>query len=129
MRMMDTRHSAQDVCQQIETFLDSKKALDMIRIDLTDKSAMADFMVITSGTSARQVQSMAQLLKEHLHQMGIKPILLEGMETGDWVLLDAGDIIVHLFRPEVRAFYSLEQIWSLSPADMALEAARAVRVE
>lgn len=97
----------------IETFLDAKKAQDIVSIDLQGKSSLADYLVIVSGTSQRQVASMAQLLKEELKKKGLKNVHLEGLAQCDWVLVDAGDVIVHIFRPEIRAFYNLEKMWSM----------------
>jgi ribosome-associated protein len=86
------------------------KAEDITIIDLAGKSSFADTMVIASGRSARHVTAMAENLKEKLKAQGLR-VTAEGQQQGDWVLLDAGDIIVHLFRPEVRAFYNLEKMW------------------
>ncbi|WP_442490259.1 ribosome silencing factor [Kiloniella sp. GXU_MW_B19] len=82
-------------------------------IDLEGKSNIADFMVITSGTSSRHVSSMSDHLLRNLKNEGLKSLNAEGAERGDWVLVDAGDVIVHIFRPEVRAFYNLEKMWGL----------------
>lgn len=97
----------------IEKFLDSKKAQDIVSIDLQGKSSIADYLVIASGTSQRQVASMAQLLKEELKKKGLKNINIEGLTQCDWVLVDAGDVIIHIFRPEIRTFYNLEKMWSM----------------
>lgn len=83
----------------------------MAVIDLVGKSTIGDFMVVASGTSNRHVVALAEQLGNALRAHGIKGIVPEGLPQGDWVLIDAGDIIVHLFRPEVRAFYSLEKMW------------------
>lgn len=91
--------------------LDKEKGEDVVSIDLSGKTALADYMVIVTGTSSRQVTAMAEKLRDSLSKEGIKA-RLEGMETGDWVIVDAGDVIVHLFRPEVRSFYNLEKLWS-----------------
>jgi ribosome-associated protein len=91
--------------------LDKEKGEDVVSIDLSGKTALADYMVIVTGTSSRQVTSMAEKLRDALSKEGVKA-RLEGMETGDWVIVDAGDVIVHLFRPEVRSFYNLEKLWS-----------------
>ncbi len=80
---------------------------------MRDQTALADFMVIASGTSSRQVIATAEKLKERLHARGVRDIRVEGMSQGDWVVLDAGDVIVHLFRPEVRAFYNIEKMWRM----------------
>ena len=76
-------------------------------------------MVIASGTSQKHIQVMGELLKQHLHKMGIKPIFIEGSPQCDWVLLDAGDVIIHLFRPEVRSFYNIEKMWGVDLADFS----------
>ncbi len=111
--------NSKEICHLIEDFLDSKKAQDIVRIDLTGKSSMADFMIIASGTSSRQIKMFAELLKEFLHKLGIQPIFMEGLGACDWVLVDAGDVIIHLFRPEVREFYHLEKMWGVDLADFA----------
>lgn len=90
--------------------LDKEKGENIVSIDLTGKTAIADYMVIVSGTSSRQVTGMAEKLKDKLSKEGYK-CRIEGKATGDWVILDAGDVIVHLFRPEVRSFYNLEKLW------------------
>lgn len=97
----------------IERFLEEKKAQDIVSIDLQGKSSIADYLVIVSGTSQRQVGSMAQLLKEELKKKGLKTVNIEGLPQCDWVLVDAGDVIVHIFRPEIRGFYNLEKLWSI----------------
>lgn len=97
--------------------LDDSKAEDLVVIDLEGKSSISDHMLIASGRSTRQVAAMAEHLVEKLKSAGVKGISVEGQSQGDWVLIDAGDIIVHLFRPEVREFYALEKMWgSEAPA-------------
>jgi ribosome-associated protein len=104
--------------------LDDDKAEDVVRIDLHGKSEIADAMVIASGRSSRQVQSIAEKLLERLkEQLGIVA-RVEGKTSGDWVLIDAGDVIVHVFRPEVREFYQLEKMWLPAP-DLAARSAAA----
>ena len=93
------------------TQLDDDQAQDIVTIDLKGKSSIADHMVIASGRSTRQVAAIAQKLAEKIKQAGFGPVKLEGLPSADWVLLDAGDIVVHLFRPEVRSFYNLERMW------------------
>jgi len=88
------------------------KAEDTVTIELAGKTALADFMVVTSGRSNRQVGAIADRLLEDLHKAGIPDLRVEGMPHCDWVLIDAGDVIVHVFRPEVRAFYNLEKMWA-----------------
>lgn len=94
----------------VVTSLDDDKGEDIAVIDLRGRSSIGDHMVIVTGRSQRQVGAMAQHLLEKLKDLGL-PVAIEGMTQGDWVLLDAGDILVHLFRPEVRSFYNLEGIW------------------
>jgi ribosome-associated protein len=96
--------------------LDADQAQEVVTIDLEGKSSIADHMVIASGRSTRQVAAIAQKLAEKIKQAGFGPVKLEGLPAGDWVLLDAGDIIVHLFRPEVRSFYNLERMWAFGDA-------------
>ena len=95
----------------IEKSLDDDKAEEIVSYDLVGRTSLTDYMIIASGKSARQVTAMAEHLREKLEKIGKKPHV-EGMSQGDWVLLDTGDVIVHLFRPEVRAFYQLERLWS-----------------
>lgn len=90
--------------------LDQGKGEDIVSIDLKGKTAIADFMVIATGTSSRHVAAMAENLKERLGKEGVRA-RIEGKAAGDWVVLDAGDVIVHLFRKEVREFYNLEKLW------------------
>ena len=92
--------------------LDDDQAQEVVTIDLEGKSSIADHMVIASGRSTRQVAAMAQKLAEKVKQAGFGPVKLEGLPAADWVLLDAGDVVVHLFRPEVRSFYNIERMWS-----------------
>jgi ribosome silencing factor RsfS/YbeB/iojap len=93
--------------------LDDSKAEDIVVIDLKGKSAFADYMAIASGRSTRQVVAIAENLADKLKQSGRGYIPVEGKQTGDWVLVDAGDVIVHVFRPEARSFYALEKMWAL----------------
>ena len=104
--------SPQQLLELIEQSLDDDKAIDIVSVDLTGKSSIADAMVVASGASVRQVGAMADHLREKLKAAGIKGISIEGQENCDWVLIDSGDVIVHLFRPEVRDFYNLEKLWS-----------------
>ena len=92
--------------------LDDDQAQDIVSIDLEGKSSIADHMVVASGRSTRQVASIAQKLAEKMKQDGYGPIRLEGLPAADWVVIDAGDVVVHLFRPEVRSFYNIERMWS-----------------
>jgi len=92
--------------------LDDDQAVDVVTIPLHGKSSIADHMVIASGRSTRQVASMAQKLSERIKQELGRNVRIEGLPVADWVLLDANDVIVHLFRPEVRSFYNLERMWA-----------------
>ena len=92
--------------------LDSNKALDIISIDLKNKSSMADHMIIASGTSSRHIQALSEQVLEKLRANGVKNSKIEGKESGDWKLVDGIDLIVHIFNPEKRKFYELEKIWS-----------------
>ncbi|WP_370638084.1 ribosome silencing factor [Croceicoccus sp. Ery15] len=91
--------------------LDDDQGQDIVSIPLAGKSSIADHMVIASGRSSRQVAAMAQKLGERAKQAGFGSVRIEGLPAADWVLIDAGDVIVHLFRPEVRSFYNLERMW------------------
>ena len=96
--------------------LDDDQAQEVVTIDLEGKSSIADHMVIASGRSTRQVAAMAQKLAEKVKQEGFGPVKLEGLPAADWVLIDAGDVVVHIFRPEVRSFYNLERMWAFGDA-------------
>jgi len=92
--------------------LDLNKAQDIVTIDLKDKSSMADYMIIASGTSSRHIQSLSEQVLEKLKNNGIKESKIEGKDSGEWKLVDGIDLIVHIFHPEKRKFYELEKIWS-----------------
>ncbi len=100
----------------IVTSLENSKAEEIVKIDLRGKSEMADWMVIATGRSSRQVAAIAEHLVDTLKQDHGRLSKMEGKDTGDWVLIDVGDAIVHVFRPEVREFYQLEKMW-LSPRE------------
>ena len=96
--------------------LDDDQAVETVSIPLAGKSTIADYMVIASGRSSRQVASMATKLADKIKQETGRTPRIEGLPTADWVLIDAGDVIVHLFRPEVRSFYNLERMWAFGEA-------------
>ena len=100
--------------------LDDDQAQDVVSIPLEGKSSIADHMVIASGRSTRQVASMAQKLAEKIKQAGYGHARVEGLPAADWVLIDAGDVVIHLFRPEVRSFYNLERMWSFEGSETPL---------
>lgn len=115
MRKQNTKKAtlATKLLQQTRSILEDDKAVDLTTIDLTGKTPMSDYMVIASGTSQRHVSSMADSLISKLKDEGFGRPRVEGLSQGDWVLVDAGDVIVHLFRPEVRDFYNLEKMWTI----------------
>ena len=114
---MSTTQNAADqptsevLLEHILASLDDDKAEEVVQIDLRGRSDMADYMVICSGRSSRQVAAISEKLMDRLKQQFGRLSKVEGKETGDWVLIDTGDVIVHVFRPEVREFYQLEKMW------------------
>jgi len=113
----------EDMRDFVEKSLDADKAFDVSTIDLSDQNALADYMIIASGTSSRHVAAIAEKIRERLSARGVKNIHIEGIRNADWVVLDAGDIIVHLFRPEVRDFYNIEKMWG-APMHVAVSTPR-----
>ena len=105
------QHDTEETLRLVLARLDDMKAEDTITIDLRGKSAISDYMVVTSGRSNRHVGAVADRVLEDLHKAGNRHVRVEGMPLCDWVLIDAGDVIVHVFRPDVRAFYNIEKMW------------------
>jgi len=103
---------AEETLRVVLACLDDAKAEDTLTIDLHGKTSIGDYMVVTSGRSNRHVGAVADRVLEDLEQAGVPGLRVEGMPHCDWVLIDAGDVIVHVFRPEVRAFYNLEKMWA-----------------
>ena len=103
--------------------LEDDKAEDIVVVDLAGKSSIADFMVIATGRSQRQVGAMADHLREKMKAVGLDRLSIEGANRCDWVLIDGGDVVVHLFRPEVRSFYNIEKMWGVEPPEAAQAAA------
>ena len=101
-----------DLKQIVINTLDTNKAQDIISIDLKDKSSMADYMIIASGTSSRHIQSLSEQVLNKLKDNGIVDSKIEGKDSGEWKLVDGIDLIVHIFHPEKRKFYELEKMWS-----------------
>ena len=101
-----------DLKQIVINTLDINKAQDIVSIDLKDKSSMADFMIIASGTSSRHIQSLSEQVLEKLKNNGVKDSRIEGKDSSEWKLVDGIDLIVHIFHPEKRRFYELEKMWS-----------------
>jgi ribosome-associated protein len=95
--------------------LDDMKAEETVTIDLRGKSAFSDYMIVTSGRANRHVGAIAENVTKALKENGIKSVHVEGLPNCDWVLIDSGDVIVHVFRPEVREFYNLERLWTRGP--------------
>ena len=97
---------------EIENILNDNKAIEVKSINLKDKTSIADFMIIASGSSSRHIQALSEILIDKLKKRGIHNCRLEGRESNDWKLIDAIDIIIHIFHPEKRKFYDLERMWS-----------------
>ena len=97
---------------EIENILNDNKAMQIKSINLKDKTSIADFMIIASGNSSRHIQAISEILLEKLKKIGIKNCRLEGRSSSEWKLIDAVDIIIHIFHPEKRKFYDLERMWS-----------------
>jgi len=98
--------------KQIEIILDNNKAKNIVSIDLKNKSYIADYMIVASGTSSRHLQSLSENLVSELKKIGVYNCRIEGKDSSDWKLVDAIDIIIHIFHPEKREFYDLEKMWS-----------------
>ncbi len=101
-----------EIKNNIEKILDDNKAKNIISINLKNKSYIADYMIIASGTSSRHLQALSEILVTQLKRLGINNCRIEGKDSKDWKLVDAQDIIVHIFHPEKREFYDLEKMWS-----------------
>lgn len=106
------RASSETLLKEVMHWLDEAKAENIVSIDLNGKSSIGDFMVIATGRSDRHVGAIADQIRKKLKEGGLAGVRVEGLETCDWVLIDAGDILVHVFRGEVRDFYNLEKMWS-----------------
>ena len=98
--------------EEIENILNDNKAIEVKSINLKDKTSIADFMIIASGNSSRHIQALSEILVNKLKEKGINNCRLEGQHSNDWKLIDATDVIVHIFHPEKRKFYDLEKMWS-----------------
>ena len=101
-----------DIKKNIEKILDSNKAANITSINLKNKSYIADYMIIASGTSSRHLQALSEILVAELKKIGLEECRIEGKDSNDWKLVDAHDVIVHIFHPEKREFYDLEKMWS-----------------
>jgi ribosome-associated protein len=109
------RPDAEETLNTILNRLDDMKAEETIIVDLRGKSSLADYMIVTSGRANRHVGAIAEHVVKDLGEAGIKGVHVEGMPNCDWVLIDSGDVIVHVFRPEVREFYNLERLYTQGP--------------
>ncbi|WP_420134225.1 ribosome silencing factor [Rhodopseudomonas sp.] len=113
--MSKTPLTAEETLKLILSRLDDMKAEETITIDLRGKSAMFDYVVVTSGRANRHVGAIAENVSKALKEAGVGKIHVEGLTNCDWVLMDCGDVVVHVFRPEVREFYNLERLWTQGP--------------
>jgi len=111
LNISTNKPTSKNIHSQIVTELDKLKAENIVVIDLKEKSPIADYMIIAAGTSSRHINSMAQKIIEFLKIRKIKKVSTEGLKKSDWVLIDAGDILLHLFQHETREFYNLEKMW------------------
>src|SRR5215813_3529071 len=109
-----------DATRIVLSSLEDDKAEDIVALDIRGKSSFADMLIVASGRSQRHVGALAEHIAQKLKEAGGQDIRVEGLQHCDWVLVDAGDVIVHLFRPEVRTFYNIERIWSGAPGPSAL---------
>jgi len=119
--MVPEGYTSEQVLAEVLASLDDDKAEEVVQIDLRGRSDVADYMVICSGRSSRQVASISDKLADRLKDMFRISPKMEGKETGDWVLIDASDVIIHVFRPEVRDFYQLEKMWLPAGAHLAAQ--------
>ncbi len=119
----DTNDTSEALHRLVLKSLDDDQAIETVSIPLAGKSSIADYMIVASGRSTRQVASMAMKLADRIKEETGRSPRIEGLPAADWVLIDAGDIIVHLFRPEVRSFYNLERMWAFGEAPPAAASA------
>tara|TARA_A100000164_G_C21734381_1_gene689195 strand:+ start:387 stop:758 length:372 start_codon:yes stop_codon:yes gene_type:complete len=112
IRLKQLMDKISDLKELIINTLDLNKALDIVSIDLKDKSSMADYMIIASGTSSRHIQSLSEQVLEKLKVNGVKDSKIEGKDSNEWKLVDGIDLVIHIFHPEKRKFYELEKMWS-----------------
>ena len=100
-----------NLIHQVQKILDDNKAQNIVVIDLKDKSSIADYMVVASGTSSRHIQAISEITAQKLKSIGIEDCKIEGQESDDWKLIDAIDVVIHIFHPEKRSVYNLEKMW------------------
>lgn len=116
--MLSSAHDAPTIAKAVLASLEDSKAEDIVTLDIAEKSSLADLMIVASGRSHRHVGALADRLLHDLLEIGVRENRIEGLPHCDWVLVDLGDVLVHLFRPEVRGFYNLEKMWSAEPAPL-----------
>lgn len=104
-----------EIIKQIHQALEELKARDIVELDVRELSSVTDYMIIASGTSKRHVISVAEGVITHMKQLGLMPLGTEGQRAGDWVLVDLGEVVVHVMMPDARSFYDLERLWKLDP--------------
>ena len=112
-KLSPAQAATEALCKQIVKIIDTNKGEEITTLNLRDKCSFADFMIVASGRAPRHVSALADYVADMLKKQGTPPLSIEGKETGDWVLIDAGDIVVHIFRPEVRQFYNIEKMWAM----------------
>lgn len=117
VEMIRTEIDPADSLRIVLESLDDSKAEDTISIDIQGKSALGDYMIVTSGRSHRHVGAIADRLLRELKDKGLGSCKVEGLQSCDWVLIDTGDLIIHIFRPEVRGFYGIEKMWQIDDQD------------
>lgn len=122
--LSDEYQDAAKLADYIEGILSEHSAQELVRINLIGKSSVADYMIVSSGRSNRHVNALADYVQKALKEVGLTKMGIEGQEASDWVLIDAGDVILHIFRPEVREFYNIEKIW-MSPDEREETSAKA----
>lgn len=115
------KSQADTIRELVESILDDSKAEQIVTLDLAGKTSIADYMIIASGTSSRHVNTLAHRVSEALKDADLYSLPPEGTESGDWIVVDAGDVIVHLFKPEMRELYNLEKMWSIALPIASLE--------
>ncbi len=107
------KSSVEALCKKLAKVIDVNKGEDIVTLNLRDKCSFADFMIVASGRAPRHVAALADYVADALKKDGIPPLSIEGKDSGDWVLIDAGDIVIHIFRPEIRQFYNIEKMWAI----------------
>tara|TARA_S200000501_G_C20807428_1_gene736824 strand:+ start:1016 stop:1354 length:339 start_codon:yes stop_codon:yes gene_type:complete len=108
------KQTSQQLCKLIEKSLSKNKAKEITILDLKKKTSIADFMIICTGTSSRHIIALSNYISEDLKKQNLAMLNIEGKKNGDWIIVDIGDIIIHLFRNEVREYYNLEKMWSIN---------------